>query len=99
MAIRYSGDTEIRVGWDPRRKEYRGSIRDPKRPKRNMKARFKPLLVSRNPRSPEAYDIAAVQMLQDADRHTTGGLEVERRNGRIKIRRVFQAPCPVGTTW
>jgi len=91
MARRYSGDAEIRVGWDPRRREYRGSIRDPYLRMRGvLKARS-----SSDPTSPAAYDEAAVQMLEDAHKKSGGRLKVERKRGRVFVRRVFQSPCPL----
>ena len=91
MARRYSGDAEVRVGWDPRRREYRGSIRDPYRRVRAVV----PGQSQRDPTSPEAYDEAATRLLEDADRRSGGRLKVERRRGRVVVRRVFQAPCPL----
>lgn len=90
MARRYSGDAEVRVGWDPRRRVYRGSIRDPYR---HAHAVIRG--TSRDPTSPEAYDDAAVRLLEDADKRSGGRLKVERRRGRVVVRRVFQAPCPI----
>ena len=91
MARRYSGDAEIRVGWDPRRREYRGSIRDPHM---HVRAVHKPRS-QRDPTSPEAYDEAAEKLLDDAARRSGGKLMIERRRGRVVVRRMFQAPCPL----
>ena len=92
MARRYSGDVEIRIGWDPRRREYRGNIRDPYL---NMRSVIKTRSVERDPTSPAAYDDAAVQMLEDAHKKSGGRLKVERKRGRVFVRRVFQSPCPL----
>jgi hypothetical protein len=91
MAIRYSGDVEVRLGWDSRRKIYRGSVRDPyKRWRGEVPQRW---LHSREPRCPAAYDDAATRMIHEAERDV-GHLEANRKHGQVTILRVFQSPCP-----
>ncbi len=92
MALRYSGDAEVRVGWDPQRRIYRGSIRDPYR---RVRCEITAPRTLRDPTSPRAYDEAAERLLVDADRRSGGKLKIERRRGRIVVRRMFQAPCPI----
>lgn len=101
MAIRYSGDVEIRVGWDPRAKRYRGTVRDPRM---RWSGSVTPgVTAPRDRRSPDAYDHAARLLARDAqawarksgrrfDFVTTGIGPF----GRVKTDRVFQAPCPLG---
>lgn len=109
MAIRYSGDAEVRLEFDPafvtlngrRVRVYRGRVSDA-------------YLIwhgwipegtrTSNPRSSKAYDDAAKRLLAIADRwaKTNHGraFESERAKGvlgirgPIHIRRVYQAPCP-----
>ena len=94
MAKRYSGDTEVRVHWDPRSKVYSGRVRDPhKRWSGEVGARYAYRLTGRDLDSSEAYDDAARRLIQAAERDE-GRFMAERSAGRIRIRRVFQAPCP-----
>ena len=90
-AIRYSGDTEIRVMWLPRQRRYKGSVRDP-----NVSWHGEcDKLGYADPRSSDAYDDAARKLAEAANSDFKGKLQVEWKHGRIRIRRVFQAPCPV----
>lgn len=92
MAVRYSGDTEVRLGWDPRRRTYRGSVRDPRRRWRGEVRNY-----HQDPQSPEAYDEAARDMIRAAERASGPfATDSDKVLKRAKIRRVFQAPCPVG---
>lgn len=89
MAVRYSGDTEVRLGYDVKRGVYRGTVRDPyKRWRGEVRVRG---------RGSEGYDRAAEEMIQAAERRV-GKLQCDRRRGRPEVRRVFQAPCPKGMT-
>ena len=109
MAIRYSGDAEVKLEFDPsfvnpdgrRVRVYRGRVSDP-------------YLIwhgwipegtrTSDPRSSEAYDGAAKRLIEAADRWAKGKhgrvFESERARGvlgirrPIRIRRVYQAPCP-----
>lgn len=97
MAVRYSGDVEVRLGWNPRTRVYQGSVRDPY-------VRFSGKVVHRgggSPRVPEAYDAAALELIKRAERWSRSargrGLQLSKTSaGRVRLRRVFQAPCPVG---
>jgi hypothetical protein len=95
MAIRYSGDTEIRLGFDRIRRVYRGSVVDPY-------LRFRgdvPLAKDENdPTSSAAYDDAAKRLLRAADKwaRTLGKrFATSRKGSHTIIDRGFQAPCPL----
>lgn len=90
MAVRYSGDVEVRLHWNARQRRYLGTVRDPHHA---IVADVGPVRVG-DPRDPKAYDVAAEHMIEAATRQR-GRLLDERRRGRVVIRRVFQAPCPV----
>lgn len=97
MAIRYSGDTEIRLQWRPRYNAYQGSVRDPYKRWEGMWISHHP--DPHDPISSEAYDRAAIELIRVAERwaktRSMKPFEIEKTNlGRIRIRRVFQAPCP-----
>ena len=95
MAIRYSGDAEVRLQWSARRRCYVGSVRCPltKPPWRGTTTKS---FWHRNPRDSKAYDAAARDLLSQANRASRQGVARERKLGRIRVRRVFQAPCPTG---
>lgn len=96
MAIRYSGDAEVRVGFDPKRRMYRGSVADPYLRYRGevpVSRRF-----ARDPTCSEAYDDAAERLAKRADgwaRERKRAFMVEQTKGRVRVRRVYQAPCPL----
>lgn len=90
MAIRYSGDVEVRFEWDPRRGVYRGTVRDPR-------ARWRGMVDGkRGPgaRESSAYDDAAKRLIEAAEKDV-GRLEASRGWRGIRVSRVFQAPCPM----
>ena len=95
MAIRYSGDAEVRLRWDPRRRGYVGSVRDPD-------FHWRGRVGGREPRGSEDYDRAARELLSSADRACRSEqrrpLLIERTGRDVEVRRVFQAPCPVRTS-
>jgi hypothetical protein len=91
MSIRYSGDVEVRVTWDPREKSYTGYVRDPKV---RWNGFWRPRQTPEDPTSPEAYDAAAKALIRLAKRDVRGRLSLDEKRGRIRLRRVFQAPCP-----
>lgn len=89
MAIRYNGDIEVRLTYV--RGFYLAKLRAP-----GLRAdgRLPASLRARNagePTSPEAYDVMALAFLHEAGGE---GFPVYRENGRILLRRTFQAPCP-----
>lgn len=96
MSVRYSGDTEIRLGFDPKGRVYRGTVVDPY-------LRFRGIIPmargERDPSSPDAYDDAARRLVHFAERWAKRAgrrrFMVERRNGRVVVRRVFHAACPL----
>lgn len=97
MSVRYSGDTEIRLRHNRARKCYEGAVVDPY-------LRFRGWVpvtrkFARDPQCSEAYDDAAKRLAALAERWAKS----ERRrfmvellsDGGIRIRRGFQAPCPL----
>ena len=99
MTIRYSGDTEVRDLRYEGNGVYTGTVAD--------RAGYwhgpvrVPLLRGERPRSSEAYDHAAEDLLARADRwrlrRGRPRFDAERvKTGGYRIRRVFQAPCPSG---
>ena len=105
MSIRYSGDAEIRLGYDPKRRAYRGSVVDPylRFPASGQFTVPASHVLrdgsARDPSSPEAYDAAARRLAAAAQRWAKSErlsflIESDKR-GRVLIRRVFQSPCPL----
>lgn len=98
MSIRYSADTEIRLqhGRDAEGHFYRGTVSDPR-------LRFRGWVVpsrrfTRDPTCPEAYDDAARRLAELAQRWARENdreFMVQEEDGRVRIRRGFQAPCPL----
>jgi len=88
MAIRYSGDVEIRVQY--RAGKYHAKLRAPGLRADgvlpgSLRARM------HGPSSPEAYDVMALAFLRLAQRE---GFPVMKERGQVVLRRTFQAPCP-----
>lgn len=96
MAIRYSGDVEVRLGYNPKAKEYRGTVRDPYLHWRGV---WRPSILHRATRSrSDAYDEAARELVMQAQasaKKKKKSFQLEIKHGHIILRRVFQAPCPV----
>lgn len=93
MAIRYSGDAEVRVRWDAKRRLYWGSVADPNYHWRGVLPAHK--LRRRVGANPEAYDQVARYFFEQA--HLTyPRLRIETKMGIVEVRRVYQAPCPAG---
>lgn len=90
MAVRYSGDVEVRMHHDPERGLFRGTVRDP-----NGRWRGTARAIRRDP-EPETYDELARAMIERAEKEQARKLPAERQGRRILVRRVFQAPCPYG---
>lgn len=88
MAIRYSGDVEVRIH-HLRAGLYCCKVRAPGlRDTGMLKMPGKP--------SPAAYDSIARAAIHAAERaHGKSKVPAERRGGRIVVERVFKAPCPV----
>lgn len=96
MAIRYSGDCEVRVRYVPSI-GYIGHVRAPDWKGSSSCKRTE--VHSKNPglTTPEAYDDAALLFLKWGEVQR-GELPVELdKHGEIVLRRVFQAPCPTQT--
>lgn len=92
MARRYSGDVELHI----RHRGGRGRSYDVllKTPRSRMRLRAH-LASNRPPASPEAYDAVARKVLGSVLARRPS-LPVERGTfGRLVVRRVFQAPCPM----
>lgn len=109
MAIRYSGDVELRIeyggaGYIGRQPVfepdgqgfYYAHIRAPHvRNAAILSLREVGLTRKQNPRSSESYDTVALAFIKWAELHI-GKLPVELDNrNRIVVRRTFQSPCPV----
>lgn len=99
MAIRYSGDVEIRLNYVDGK--YRATVRAPGfSAKGSLSPREVGLTRKLQPSSPDSYDEAAMAFLQAArtlskhERRKMLPLDVDAYD-RIQIRRTFQAPCPV----
>lgn len=94
MSVRYSGDTEIRLGYDRHAHVYRGTVVDP-----YLRFRGEVPARGRNPSSPEAYDNAARALIHQAERWAQKQAKrrfmVEKKHGRVTIQRVFHSPCPL----
>ena len=96
MSTRYSGDTEIRLRHNVTRRCYEGSVVDPY-------LRFRGWVpvtrkFARDPQCSEAYDDAAKRLAKLAEkwaRSERRRFMVEFTNDGIRIRRGFQAPCPL----
>lgn len=96
MAVRYSGDAEVRVFWDPDERVYRGYVS-------NGRFRFHGTAPRRlrdvfDIRSSDAYDHAARTLLEKARDYARAKrlhLRLEHDDhGDVAIRRVFRSPCP-----
>lgn len=98
MAIRYSGDLEIRLTFVDGK--FRAAIRSPGfHAKGTLTPREAGLTRKHQPSSSESYDEAALAFLREAKvLATKRGINLliaEDAYGGIEIRRTFQAPCPV----
>jgi hypothetical protein len=89
MAIRYSGDVEVKMQYDQERRAYRGVVRDPN-------GRWRGTASANNAPTTETYDDLARAMIERAEKEQGRKLPAERQGRRIMVRRVFQAPCPYG---
>lgn len=89
MAVRYSGDVEVRMQHDRERGCFRGTVRDPNGRWRGTASAVRAPTV-------ETYDELARAMIQRAEKEQGRALPCEREGRRIMVRRVFQAPCPYG---
>jgi len=90
MAIRYSGDVEIRMNLSrsKRGNVYEVSVRWP-RGRAHGEVPLKRAL-----HGPEAFDKLALAALRTVLKKYPK-LPVEHEHGTLSIRRVFQAPCPI----
>jgi alpha-L-arabinofuranosidase len=97
MAVRYSGDVEVRLEWDGR--VYQGRMRAPGyKGHGSIGPREAGLDRFDDPASSESYDLAAMAFLRELYKwcrknKVDVGLAVNL--GQVTIRRTFQSPCPV----
>lgn len=96
MAIRYSGDVEIRLTFDPRRRVYIVRLRAPGfRAKGDVRLG---LLTREHATRSESYDKAALKALREAQgvaKRRGFLLPTSGQGYRTQIRRTFQSPCPL----
>ena len=104
MAIRYTGDVEVRVAW--RNGGYHARVRAPGLRTSLVvgpwsiglgpEALLPTPAAARTLTSPEAYDRAAHRAIIEVQRsRRTAGLPVELEGDKIVLRRRFQSPCPI----
>lgn len=98
MAIRYSGDLEIRLTFVDGK--FRAAIRSPGfHAKGTLTPREAGLTRKHQPSSSESYDEAAIAFLKEArilaKKQGRKLLIATDAYGNIELRRTFQAPCPV----
>lgn len=93
MAVRYSGDVEVRIEYLPEYRAYRGHVRAPHYkkwfmiPSREVRPGVSPV-------ASDAYDRAAELLIQMAEVDHGKPLPVETKRGNIHVRRLFQSACP-----
>jgi hypothetical protein len=90
MAIRYSGDVEIRMQYKGR-DLYIASVRAPGE---HILLAIRQRFLFKNAGESKAYDAIAEEALQQAMKHTELPAEFDTRGNPV-VRRVFQSPCPV----
>lgn len=95
MAIRYSGDCEIRI--DRKGGRFHVRVRGPDYREAFVMSRADSAAILRRGRDlSTAYDRVALGALHVCLRKRRD-LPVQRQKGTPTIARLFQAPCPVGT--
>ncbi len=96
MAIRYSGDVEVRLTFVDGK--FRGSVRAPGfRAEGTLTPREARLTRKHQPSSSESYDEAALFFVHEALLLHPRLPVSKNEHGRVELRRTFQAPCPVRT--
>jgi len=94
MAVRYSGDVEVRLRWTGR--AYEVTIRAPGVRGRGIVSHKELGLArkgSRDVSSSGTYDEVARRVIEKLEQKH-GRLPVNRANGRVLVSRVFVSPCP-----
>lgn len=94
MAVRYSGDVEVRLRWNGR--AYEVTIRAPRVRGRGTVSHAELGLArkgSRDVSSSGTYDEVARRVIEKLEKEH-GRLPVNRANGRVLVSRVFVSPCP-----
>ncbi len=94
MAIRYSGDVEVRMGLLDRSRAASTYAVRVRWPHGAETFRTRVSTAPYKDSSTEAYDAVAYAVLMRLD--SAKRLPLERKGKNIQIRRVFQAPCPIG---
>lgn len=94
MAIRYSGDIEVRVRFLDG--VYHGAVRAPGFRARGTLSKRDARVTHKDPTSSEAYDQAALAFIKGAMvRAKKAGKKIyPSGEGHIEVRRTFQSPCP-----
>lgn len=94
MALRYSGEVEIRLTYDARSRSYRGFVQGPR-----IRSAVEEHLAPRgDPRTSECYDAAARFVIERLERRFGRTLGAAHgSDGRALVTREFEAPCPPGT--
>ena len=99
MAIRYSGDVEVRVTYLARTRSYTGRVRAAGGFALAMSVEHASLTrKSGKPASSESYDEVARLFLHVAEKRARlrgVKLPLAYEAGGMTVRRTFQAPCPV----
>jgi hypothetical protein len=97
MAIRYSGDVEIRLTFVDGK--FRAAVRASGfHAKGTLTPREAGLTRKHQPSSSESYDQAALVFFREAKalaKKKGLSLPLSEESGHIEVRRTFQAPCPV----
>ena len=96
MSVRFSGDTEIRLRHNRAFDCYEGVVVDPYLRFRGWVPVAKKF--ARDPKSSEAYDDAAKRLAKLAEQWAESEnrrFMVELEDDVVRIRRGFQAPCPL----
>lgn len=94
MAVRYSGDVEVRLRWNGH--AYEVSLRAPGVRGRGTMSHAELGLArkgSRDVSSSGTYDEVARRVIEKLERKY-GRLPANRANGRVVVARVFVSPCP-----
>ena len=94
MAVRYSGDVELRLRWNGR--AYEVTLRAPRVRGRGIVTHLELRLArkgSRDASSSRTYDEVARRVIEMAEKKY-GRLPVNRADGKVVIARVFVSPCP-----
>ena len=94
MTIRYSGDTEVRIRYDARKRVYLATVADPYQIWSGAIS-----ATTRGPTDSRTYDRLALRFIAQAQaearRRGMRRFMVDGVGRKVRSRRVFQAPCPL----